>query len=65
MVESFNNSYLEDVGGGGTVKQMLLLIFVKLQSFILARVRGSFGHFRSFTRSFFTLYLDLIMAKRS
>ena len=24
MVESFNNSYLEDVGGGGTVKRMLL-----------------------------------------
>lgn len=65
MVESFNNSYLEDAGGS-RVKQMLLLIFVKLQSFILARVRGSFGHFRSFTLfSFFTLCLDLIMAKWS
>lgn len=52
MVESFNNSYLEDVEGGSRVKQMLLLTFVKLQSFILARVRGSFGHFRSFTLFF-------------
>lgn len=51
MVESFNNSYLEDAGGS-RVKQMLLLIFVKLQSFILARVRGLFGHFRSFTLFF-------------
>ena len=30
MVESFNNSYLEDVAGGAgnRVKQMLLLMFV-------------------------------------
>ena len=55
MVESFNNSYLEDVAGGEQSETNASIDVCKLQSFLLARVSGSFGHFRSFT--LFFLYL--------
>lgn len=63
MVESFNNSYLEDAGEQSETNASV--DFCKAAVIYISQSKGSFGHFRSLHCSFFTLCLDLIMAKWS